>query len=86
MPSLNENYNLIDVEIKAGSFLYKMIRKLIGAAYDVARGSIPIEQIDKMLKTPTLYYDSKLTTIMKPNGLYLKSVEYDKNNLVFSDE
>ena len=54
-----------------------MIRKMVGAAYDVSKGKIPLEQINLMMLNPPDYYDEYLTTVMKPNGLYLKNVEYD---------
>lgn len=76
--SYDEKYKIIDVEIKAESFMYKMIRKMIGAAVDVARGTIKLDQIASMLYKPSDFYDKDLTTILKPNGLYLKNVEYDK--------
>lgn len=66
----------MEVEITAESFLYKMIRKMLGTATDVANGKLPLEKIELMLKTPQDYYDLD-TTVLKPNGLFLKNVEYD---------
>lgn len=78
----NENYEIIELEIKCSSFFYKMIRKIVGAANDVAKGMIPIEQINDMLTNPKNYYDEKLTSVMKPYGLFLKNVEYDPNDFL----
>ena len=69
------NYKVIELEIKAESFLYKMIRKMVGAAYDVSKNKIPLEQINLMMLNPP-DWTSHTTTVMKPNGLYLKNVEY----------
>ncbi|RMZ94621.1 tRNA pseudouridine synthase-like 1, partial [Brachionus plicatilis] len=65
----HENYEIFELEIKSTSFLYKMIRKMVGAASDAAKGIIPIEQISNMLTEPQNYYDQKLTSVMKPHGL-----------------
>ncbi|CAF0828737.1 unnamed protein product [Brachionus calyciflorus] len=81
--SYHEKYEIIELEIKSTSFLYRMIRKMVGAASDVARGLIPIEQINHMLNNPEKYYFTNLTSVMKPNGLFLKNVEYDEEKLKF---
>lgn len=78
----HENYEIIELEIKSSSFLYKMIRKMVGAASDVAKGMIPLEQINKMFTEPKKYYHKNLTSVMKPYGLFLKSVEYDPNDFL----
>lgn len=78
--SIHENddrYEIIEVEVTAGSFLYKMIRRLVGAAVDVARGAIPLELIDKMMLCPPDFYGPKSTTILRPNGLFLNKVHYN---------
>lgn len=73
----DESYKIIEVEIAAGSFLYKMIRKLVGAAVDVANGVIELEQIEKMMLCPPDYYlGPDQTTVLKPNGLFLQKVHY----------
>ena len=74
-----EPYTLVEVEISAESFLYKMIRKLVGAAVDVAQGRIPHEQILEMMADPPSFYYSNLTTVLHPDGLFLKSVNYNPN-------
>jgi tRNA pseudouridine(38-40) synthase len=71
-----ERYKIIEMSIQAESFLYKMIRKMFGVAVDVASGKYPIETIEKMMLNPPDYYETLNSTILKPNGLYLKSVEY----------
>ncbi len=76
MGSYQQKYKIIELEIKAESFLYKMIRKMVGAANDVAKGKIPLEQINLMMLNPPDFYDSNLTTVMRPHGLFLKNVEY----------
>ena len=73
----DDRYRLIEVEVTAGSFLYKMIRKLVGAAVDVARGVIPLSQLDEMMLSPADFYGPKSTSILQPNGLFLQKVHYE---------
>ena len=72
----DETYKLLEVEITAESFLYKMIRKMVGVAVDVARHLRPLEQINRMMLCPPDFYGPSSTTILKPNGLFLKKVHY----------
>jgi tRNA pseudouridine(38-40) synthase len=74
----DEPCRFVEIEIKAESFLYKMIRKMIGAAYDVSQSRIPVEQIRQMLHKPEQFYTDNTTTVLKPQGLYLKKVEYEE--------
>ncbi len=73
----DDKYRLIEVEVTAGSFLYKMIRKLVGAAVDVARGIIPLSQLEEMMLCPADFYGPRSTTILQPNGLFLQKVHYE---------
>lgn len=70
------------MEVTAGSFLYKMIRKMVGTAVDVAMGKVPLSQIEQMFLCPPDFYGFQdSTTILRPNGLYLKEVHYDPKYL-----
>lgn len=75
----HEKYEIIDIEVKAKSFLYKMIRKMIGLSVCIANGKLPLEMINSMFEHPEKYYDDTSIKILKSNGLFLKDVEYDKN-------
>jgi tRNA U38,U39,U40 pseudouridine synthase TruA len=57
--------------------LYKMIRKMIGVAYDVASGRSSLNIINSMLNKPSDFYDAN-SYVMNPNGLFLKAVNYDQ--------
>ena len=72
-----KNYKIIEIEIQAESFLYKMIRKLMGVATNVACGKLPIEEIPAMLSNPIDFYEVD-SVILSPNGLFLKSVNYNE--------
>lgn len=79
----DDKCNVIEIEIKAESFLYKMIRKMVGTAVDVAKGLIPLSQIECMMLCPPDFYTTPSTTILKPDGLFLKKVHYDPKQLFF---
>lgn len=50
--SLNElEKDCYQIKITANGFLYNMVRIIVGLVLDIARGHIPIENIDKMFKT-----------------------------------
>lgn len=82
----DEQYEIIDIEVQARSFLYKMIRKMIGTCVDIANGKLPIEIIQAMFDQPEKYYDSKLVKVLTPNGLYLTDVVYDESNFDFNKQ
>jgi tRNA pseudouridine(38-40) synthase len=81
MHTFDEKYSIIEVEVKSTSFLYRMVRKMIGAAVDVARGRIPLERIDQMFENPAEFYNDNTSLILNPNGLFLKNVEYKDQSL-----
>lgn len=78
---MSEKYQIIEIEVKSSSFLYRMVRKTIGAAVDVARGRISVDKVRSMLDEPSKHYDDNTSLILNPNGLYLKNVEYEQQNL-----
>lgn len=64
--------DILVISFKGKSFYRYMVRNLVGAMIEVARGKIDISQIDKMLN-----YEDKMTTFTAPAcGLYLKNIEY----------
>ena len=74
---MEDKYRIIELEISAESFLYKMIRKMIGVAVDVANGKCALKTIDHMFSCPPDFYDANTATILKPRGLFLKNVNYN---------
>lgn len=61
------------LEILAESFLYNMVRSLVGSAVDVARGKYPLHHIARALETQDRQH-VRLTA--PPQGLYLYHVLY----------
>jgi tRNA pseudouridine38-40 synthase len=77
--SLKENYlhgQLLRFEFKANSFLYHMIRNIVGALVYVGNGKISIEQFEQILEQK----DRKIAppTFMA-DGLYLVDVDYNSD-------
>lgn len=63
----------IVLEILAESFLYNMVRSLVGSAVDVARGRYPLAHIAQALATQNRQY---VHLTAPPQGLYLYHVMY----------
>ena len=53
---------------------------MIGVAYQVASGKIPLNIIKSMLAKPSDFYEADFH-VMNPNGLFLKNVNYDMTYL-----
>ncbi len=77
-------YKIIELEITGEAFLYKMIRKLVGAMVCVAKNRLCLKTLEKMMTCPPDYYDINIE-ILKPEGLILKKVLYDENDLDYTD-
>ena len=65
--------NSFEFEITGDGFLYNMVRIIIGTIIDIARGKLPIENIDKMFETGDRSLGGKTAGA---EGLYLANVEY----------
>lgn len=67
--------DILQYRIKADHFLYGMVRALVGAMIDVARGKRSIEDIKSALKKRER---SKASPLVPPEGLVLEKVYYSK--------
>lgn len=65
--------DILQYRIKADHFLYGMVRALVGAMIDVARGKRTIEDIKSALKKRER---SKASPLVAPQGLVLEKVYY----------
>lgn len=76
-----EFYDYWDIEIKAKSFLYKQVRRMVGALVAVATNRINEKCIYEMLTIPSkLNWDPHI--LLAPAfGLYLCRVHYNENDL-----
>lgn len=81
-PSLDPSYDPLysqlqfwDVTIRASSFLYKQVRRTVGALVGVAQGRVNLDNIQHMLDKPS--HDNWICShVAPPDGLYLLEVEY----------
>ena len=65
-------FPLYRLSITADSFLYHMVRNVMGALFEIMRGHYSIEEIKAMIENnQKIYY-----TTAKPHGLYLALVTY----------
>ena len=64
-----------DLSFEGDGFLYKMVRLMVGAAIDCARGRADAKWIRTMLEHPQAA--SKCSSCAPAAGLYLASVTYD---------
>ncbi len=63
------------LEIKADHFLYGMVRSLVGAMLDCARGKRSLENLKETLESKERIYSS---TLSPPNGLFFEKAFYPK--------
>ncbi len=65
--------NCYEIKITANGFLYNMVRIIVGLVLDIARGKLPIENIDKMFETGDRSYGGHTAP---PEPLILEEVFY----------
>lgn len=71
---ITQNGEIIEIEVAAKSFLYNMVRNIVGAIIDVTREKLDIEFVKQMLKTGVATQKKMQTA--PACGLYFKSAEY----------
>ncbi len=82
----NDRYKIIEIELTAESFLYKMIRKLVGVCVMVAMNRLDLKTIDDMFSCPPDHYHNNNMLILGPSGLTLKDVDHDLSTADYTDE
>lgn len=65
--------DLICFRIKAGHFLWKMVRRIVGMLAEVGRGNLSDTGFERMLKYPT---NAPAKYTAPPSGLFLEKVFY----------
>ncbi|MBA3319840.1 MAG: tRNA pseudouridine(38-40) synthase TruA [Pyrinomonadaceae bacterium] len=65
--------SLILFRIGASHFLWKMVRRLVGALAEVGRGRLSVGQFSRLLKTPS---NEPAAWTAPPSGLFLERVVY----------
>ncbi|ALC44076.1 CG34140, partial [Drosophila busckii] len=71
-----QNYNYWDIEVKAKSFLYKQVRRIVGTLLAIANARIDERCIYQMLTIPSKHNWDHRIQIAPACGLYLCRVHY----------
>lgn len=74
---IEENGEDIIIRVDGNGFLYNMVRIIVGTLVEVGKGKIPPENVIHMLETGNRALGGKT---YPAEGLYLKSVYYDKSD------
>jgi len=72
-----QQFNYWNFNITARSFLYRQVRRMVGAALAVGYGKIDLCKLEQMLSTPDRMSWDRRIFIVPPHGLYLMNVFYD---------
>lgn len=81
--SINSYKNFIYIDITANSFLYHMVRNIIGALIDIGISKYEPKHIKYLINS---HDRKKCSKMVLPNGLYLKNISYDKKYNIISDD
>ncbi|KAF8820711.1 tRna pseudouridine synthase, partial [Cardiosporidium cionae] len=74
--SSGQHYKIFAMELKGQSFLLNQIRKMLGLAIEVYRGTAPSNAIEECLKTS----EKRYIHLAPPEGLLLLKPEYKRYN------
>jgi len=70
---VNKLYNFISIDFYGQGFYRYMVRSMVGAALEVAKGNATIKDLKEMLDNPDVV---KTMPIAPANGLYLEKIWY----------
>lgn len=71
--NITENSNLIEIEVNGDSFLFNMVRIIVGTLLEVGNGNLKISDVEKILNEKKR---SEAGPIAQAKGLCLKNVDY----------
>ncbi|CAH1775419.1 unnamed protein product [Owenia fusiformis] len=80
---MRDKFQYWDLIFNGNSFLYHQVRKMTGAMVQSARNRISLDDVRAMIDRPNENHD---IYGMPAHGLYLKSVNYKEEDLVFTGE
>ena len=81
---ISKNNNFIYIDIVANSFLYHMVRNIVGALLDIGISKYRPESINSLIKACDR---KKCGKMVSASGLYLTSVSYpNKYNIVHAQD
>ncbi|KAH9510275.1 tRNA pseudouridine synthase-like 1 [Bulinus truncatus] len=76
-----ENFEFWDIHVRAKSFLYRQIRRVVGAMVLMATNRITVSDIHDLLDNPKKDFPFSSAMGSPEHGLYLLEVEYDPKDL-----
>ncbi|XP_058062109.1 tRNA pseudouridine synthase-like 1 [Anopheles bellator] len=79
-------YDYWDVHIRGRSFLYRQVRRMVGAWTAAAEGRISERDVYHMLTVPSQNSWGSNVVVAPAQGLYLCRVDYDPKDLSFGPE
>ncbi|WP_234121680.1 tRNA pseudouridine(38-40) synthase TruA [Clostridium hydrogenum] len=71
--NITKNSNLIEIEVNGNSFLFNMVRIIVGTLLEVGNGNLKISDVEKILDEKKR---SEAGPIAQAKGLCLKNVDY----------
>ncbi|XP_069683698.1 tRNA pseudouridine synthase-like 1 [Periplaneta americana] len=80
------HYTFWNITCQSKSFLYRQVRRIVGALIAVAKGHISVEEVRYMLENPSKDSWNNKIVVVPPHGLYLVDVEYDPLDMVMPQE
>ena len=63
----------VEIDLEANSFLYRMVRSIVGALLEIGRGRMPVDRVEQILKARDR---SQALTTAPAHGLCLRRVVY----------
>ncbi|KAK0061225.1 tRNA pseudouridine synthase-like 1 [Biomphalaria pfeifferi] len=82
--SASENLQLWDIHVRSKSFLYRQVRRVVGAMVLLATNHIKTTDLQDILDNPRTDFSFSGIMGMPDHGLYLVDVEYNPRDLEFS--
>lgn len=71
--SIKSKKDILIIDITANSFLYHMVRNIVGFLIDIGSGKIPLRDANRLIETCDR---SKIGLSVPPHGLYLLKIRY----------
>ena len=71
---VNRNGDIVEFSVSANGFLYNMVRIMVGTLLKVESGKIQPDDVSKIISAKNRELSG---STVKPQGLYLKNVQYD---------
>lgn len=78
---LSSRFNFWEISISARAFVYNQVRRIVGSLIALGSGRLTERDINIMLHVPSHLNWPSSVNMAPPQGLYLKSVVYDKEHL-----